>query len=176
MLKKTIEYEDFNGNLVTEDKYFNLTDAELMELELSYKGGLSKYLQELLENEDTLGIMNFIKKLVFISYGKRSEDGKRFIKDEKYTQEFFQTDAYSKLLMDLLTDQYAGAKFINGLVSNSRKMSDEELKKVLEENVKALEAKNENENDSEEVAIENNSEEETVKSISEEVAVDNKEE
>lgn len=174
MLKKTIEYEDFNGNLVKEDKYFNLTDAELMELELSYKGGLSKYLQELLENEDTLGIMNFIKKLVFISYGKRSEDGKRFIKDEKFTQEFFQTDAYSKLLMDLLTDQYAGAKFINGLVSNSRKMSDEELMKVLEENVKALEAKNEN--NSEEIAIENNSEEETVKSISEEVAVDNKEE
>lgn len=174
MLKKTIEYEDFNGNLVKEDKYFNLTDAELMELELSYKGGLSKYLQELLEKEDTLGIMNFIKKLVFISYGKRSEDGKRFIKDEKYTQEFFQTDAYSKLLMDLLTDQFAGAKFINGLVSNSRKMSDEELKKVLEENVKALE--NKNENNSEEVAIENNSEEETVKNISDEVAIDNKEE
>ena len=44
MLKKTFEYEDYEGNKIKQDEYFHLSEAELTEMALSEKGGLDKLL------------------------------------------------------------------------------------------------------------------------------------
>jgi hypothetical protein len=83
VLKKRITYEDFNGEEVTEELYFNLSKAELVELELSRPGGMQEHLQKIVESEDGKAIITEFKELILMSYGQRSEDGKRFIKNQE---------------------------------------------------------------------------------------------
>ena len=85
MLKKTITYEDFNGDKVSEDFFFHLSKAELVELELSHKGGLSEALKRIVESEDGKAIIAEFKNIILSSYGQRSDDGKRFVKNQAAT-------------------------------------------------------------------------------------------
>lgn len=116
MLKKTITYEDFNGETVSEDFFFHLSKAELVELELSHKGGMAETLQRIIDEEDGAAIIAEFKSIILGSYGQRSSDGKRFIKNEKLRDEFASTEAYSTLFMELVTDTDAAVEFINGVV------------------------------------------------------------
>lgn len=116
MLKKTIKYTDFDGNEQTEDFYFNLTKAELMEMNLSASGGLEKKLQRIINERDVTKIAEIFKDLILRAYGKKSDDGKRFIKNEEIKAEFAQTEAYSELFMELLGDTNASVAFIKGIV------------------------------------------------------------
>lgn len=128
MLKKTITYEDFNGNEVTEDYYFHLTKADLIEMEMSQKGGLHEYLQKIVESEDGKAIIATFKELILVAYGQRSEDGKRFIKTPELRNEFQSTEAYSSLFMELCTDTDAAADFVNGVVPQNLDKEIERLK------------------------------------------------
>jgi hypothetical protein len=116
MLKKTITYEDFNGDEISEDFFFHLSKAELIELELSYKGGLSGALKRIIEAEDGKTLIAEFKNIILNSYGKKSEDGKRFIKNQTLRDEFESSEAYSVLFMDLLTNTDAAAEFVNGVI------------------------------------------------------------
>lgn len=116
MLKKTITYTDYDGNERTEDFYFNLSKAELMEMNLSAKGGLEKYIQAMIKAEDNAQIVATFKEILLKSYGEKSLDGKRFIKSKELSEEFSQTEAYSELFMQLITDDKSMADFINGVV------------------------------------------------------------
>lgn len=116
MLKKTITYNDYNGNERTEDFYFNLTKAEIMEMELSTSGGLAEMIQRIVAAQDAPAIIKIFKDLVLKAYGIKSPDGKRFIKSEELATEFAQTEAYSQLFMELATDADAASKFVNGIV------------------------------------------------------------
>ena len=116
MLKKTIKYTDFNGVERTEDFYFNLTKAELMEMEMSTTGGLTEMVRRIINTQDTPSILKVFKKIILKSYGVKSDDGKRFIKTEEMAKEFEQTEAYSNLFMELLRDEKKAADFINGLL------------------------------------------------------------
>ena len=116
MLKKTITYEDFNGETVSEDFFFHLSKAELVELEMSQKGGLSEALQRIIATEDTKEIIAEFKNIILSAYGKRSDDGKRFIKNQQLREEFESTEAYSTLFMELLTNTDAAIEFINGVI------------------------------------------------------------
>lgn len=116
MLKKTISYTDYNGVERTENFYFNLTEAEIAEMQLGSKGGLSEVIKQLIETENAPEIIKLFKDLVLRSYGQKSVDGKRFIKNDSLREEFSQTEAYSKLFMELAFDAEAAAKFINGIV------------------------------------------------------------
>lgn len=116
MLKKTITYKDLEGNEVVDDFYFNLSKAELIEMELEQDGGFEDYLKKLIKTKDGAKIIAAFKFIVLKSYGVKSEDGKRFIKNEQLREEFQQTDAYSQLFMELALDADAAAKFINGVV------------------------------------------------------------
>ena len=44
MFKKPITWTDYDGKEITEDFYFNLTRAEVMEMELGTEGGLEQLL------------------------------------------------------------------------------------------------------------------------------------
>lgn len=116
MLKKTITYTDYNETERTEDFYFNLSKAEIMEMEMSTTGGLAEAIQRIVAAQDAPAIIKIFKDLVLKAYGEKSPDGKRFIKSEEIRTAFAQTEAYSKLFMELATDADAAAKFVNGIV------------------------------------------------------------
>lgn len=116
MLKKTFTYTDFNGVERTEDHYFNLSKAELMEMELSTTGGLAEMINKIVAAQDAPAIVKMFKELVLKAYGQKSADGRRFIKSQELSDEFSQTEAYSQLFMELATDADAAAQFVNGIV------------------------------------------------------------
>lgn len=116
MLKKTITYTDYNGSERTEDFYFNLTKAEVMEMEMSTTGGLAEMIKRIVNAQDQPAIIKVFKDLVLKAYGEKSPDGKRFIKSDEIAAAFSQTEAYSILFMELATDADAAAKFVNGIV------------------------------------------------------------
>ena len=116
MLKKTINYTDYNGAQRTEDFYFNLTKAEIMEMELSTTGGLAGMIERVVASQDAPAIIKIFKELVLKAYGEKSPDGKRFMKSEELSTAFSQTEAYSILFMELATDSDAAAKFVNGII------------------------------------------------------------
>lgn len=116
MLKKTITYIDYNGTERTEDFYFNLSKAEVMEMEMSTSGGLAEMIKRIVDAQDAPAIIKIFKDLVLKAYGVKSPDGKRFIKSDELAVEFSQTEAYSNLFMELATDADAASKFINGII------------------------------------------------------------
>jgi len=135
MLKKTITYTDFDGNERTEDFYFHLTDAELMDLELSVSGGFSNMVEKIQQTQDIPKIIEIFKKLIHLSYGVKSPDGRKFMKSKEILDDFLATEAYSQLYMELGTNDEKAAEFINGVVPNKTGMTtDELLNKVKAEN------------------------------------------
>lgn len=116
MLKKTINYKDFNGEDVSEDFLFHLSKAELVELEASHADGLAEAMQRIVDASDNKAIVAEFKKIILLSYGKKSMDGKRFIKNQTMRDEFESSEAYSTLFMELLTDTDAAIQFMNGII------------------------------------------------------------
>lgn len=116
MLKKTVTYVDYNGVERTEDFYFNLSKAEVAEMELSVQGGFSKMLEEIVASKDNVQIVNLFKQMVLKSYGEKSTDGRRFIKSDEIAQAFAQTEAYSEIFMELALDEKKAADFVNGIL------------------------------------------------------------
>lgn len=120
MLKKTITYTDYNDIERKEDFYFNLSKAEVIEMELSIIGGLQEMIEKIVAAQDTPSIVKVFKDLILRAYGEKSADGKEFIKvDEngrKLCDRFAQTEAYSELFVELSTDSNAAAAFVNGIM------------------------------------------------------------
>jgi hypothetical protein len=116
MLKKTVTYVDYNGMERTEDFYFNLSKAEVAEMELSVEGGFSKMLEEIVACKDNVRIVNIFKQMVLKAYGEKSADGRRFVKSEEISQAFAQTEAYSEIFMELALNTDAAAAFVNGIM------------------------------------------------------------
>lgn len=116
MLKKTITYNDFNGVERTEDFYFNLTKAEVLEMEMSATGGLAEWIKRVVAAQDQPAIIKLFKDLILKAYGEKSADGRRFMKSEEIKDSFAQTEAYSILFMELATDADAASDFVNGIV------------------------------------------------------------
>lgn len=127
MLEKVIKYTDFKGNKREETFTFNLTPAEVMELELGTTGGLAESIQSIIEAQDAPSIIKTFKEIILKSYGKISADGREFMKSEEISKSFSQTNAYSKLFMELSTDDKAAAAFINGIVPEDMQLSDDAL-------------------------------------------------
>lgn len=116
MLKKTVVYVDYDGNERTETFYFNLTKAEVAEMELSVDGGLVKQIEKIVAEQDGKRIIEIFKDVILRSYGEKSPDGKRFMKSQELRDAFSQTEAYSEVFMELATNAEAAAAFINGIV------------------------------------------------------------
>ena len=131
MLKKTIKFHDFDGNEVTQDFWFHLSKAELLEMEISNLG-LKEAMQRLIDKRDGKNIMSTYKELILNSYGERSLDGLRFVKEDEngrpLYKQFMQTDAYSELFTELVTDDEKAAEFFNGVMPEEirQKMAEEE--------------------------------------------------
>jgi hypothetical protein len=116
VLKKTITYEDLDGNPVTEDFYFNLTKADLAKMEIGKAGGMQAYLQGIIDAQDGELIIQAFEQILKAAYGVRHEDGKRFIKNDEVWEAFSQTDAYAKLFLEIVTDAEKSAAFVTAIV------------------------------------------------------------
>ena len=116
MLKLTRTYVDFNDLSRTEDFYFNLTQAEVTEMELSVDGGLVEMINRIVAAKDGKQIIALFKDIVLRAYGEKSPDGRRFVKNQEIRDAFAQTEAYSDLFMELATDAQKAAEFVNGIV------------------------------------------------------------
>ena len=116
MYKKTMSYTDFDGNTRKEDFFFNFTTAELAEMELTAKGGLKGEIEAITNEQDGEKIVDWFKKIILKSVGKKSPDGRKFIKSKEISDDFAQTQAYSDLFMELAFDAKKGADFINKVI------------------------------------------------------------
>ena len=116
MLKKTINYTNYNGEQKTKDCYFNLSKAEIAEMELEIPGGMAANLKQITEAKDTPSLVKIFKNLILRSYGVKSSDGERFIKNQQVREEFEQSEAYSELFMELATNANSAAEFVNGII------------------------------------------------------------
>lgn len=120
MFKHTIKYVDYNGQERNETFYFNLSKAELMEMELSTQAGVDEMLRMMIATNDNAKIMQTFKEFILKSYGIKSEDGRRFIKTPELREQFEQSEAYSEFFMQLLTNEDdIQSKFINGIVNGT---------------------------------------------------------
>jgi hypothetical protein len=140
LLKKTIEYKDFNGDTLVEDFYFHLGKAELVRIQMSRKG-LQEYLQEIVDREDGAAVLEFFEDFILRSYGKKSPDGKRFIQTDEMRQEFKNSLAYDNLFMELCTNSEKAAEFVAAVIPEGL---EEELTKLMATNdspVKLVEAR-----------------------------------
>lgn len=116
MYKKTLEYEDFNGEKVKEDLYFNLSKAELMEMNFRAKGGLKNYIEAIINANDLNTLVDIFKELLLKSYGVKSPDGRRFMKTEEIKKEFECSIAYDIMFTTMATDAKEASDFINGII------------------------------------------------------------
>lgn len=123
MLKKAITYTDYNGVTRTEDFYFNLSRAEVTEMQLSEKGGYDKMIEDIVNAEDNKAIFENFKKIILKSYGVKSDDGRRFIKSEQLSEEFSQTEAFVELIFSLASDETAAAEFVKGVIPQATPQS-----------------------------------------------------
>lgn len=116
MYTKRMSYKDYDGNNREEDFRFNFTKAELVEMEMTTSGGLQTMIQGIIDAQDRAELIKIFKRLILDSYGVKSPDGKRFIKNEQLKEEFSQTEAYSQLFILLSSNDEEAAKFINGIM------------------------------------------------------------
>lgn len=116
MFVKKIKYKDYNGNEREEEFLFNLTEAEVMEMELGVSGGMSEMLKRIVETQNGPEIASIFKRIILASYGEKSLDGKHFRKSAEISEDFRNTDAYNKLFMELLMDEKALEEFMVGVM------------------------------------------------------------
>lgn len=123
MIAKTIKYKDFNGVEREEKFFFNLTKAEVAEMQLSTVGGLDESIKQIIDAKDTPSIIKIFKELVLKAYGEKTLDGKRFRKVDDngvpLSIAFSETEAYSNLFMELATDDDKAAEFVNGIMPSN---------------------------------------------------------
>jgi len=133
MFKKTIKYTDFDGVERKEDFYFNLTKAELLEMQMSMDGGLKGHLERIVKTQSQPELIKMFKEIIMRAYGEKSPDGRRFMKNDEIRQNFECTEAYSELFMELATNSDAAAEFVNALLPSDFQTDEAEKQRLLKE-------------------------------------------
>ena len=138
MLSKEIAYTDYNGVEKTETFYFNLTRAEIIELEVTHPGGLAEDMERAMKAKDPIKLFVLFKELIGASYGVKSDDGRRFMKGEEISRSFFESPAYDQLYMQMTTDEKFAADFVKGILPLESLDGDtkDELLKAFDDRIK----------------------------------------
>lgn len=132
MLKKTITYEDFNGEKKTKDFYFHMNQVEFAKLNGEIPGGLEKHIQEIVEDKDDDAMLRMIDLLVSRSYGKFDEDDE-FTKIDRngrpLYEKFVNIDAYDKLIIELVSGEENIVNFLKAILPKDLQNKLEEKEK-----------------------------------------------
>ena len=123
MISKTITYVDYNGVEKTGTYWFNMSRADLLDLELKTEDGWTDRIKQLISEHRTREAFLLIEKFIRDSYGVKTADG-GFDKDPKYLKAFRDSEAYSELIWGFVEHPDAFADFINGIVSSVKKSVD----------------------------------------------------
>ena len=121
MIKKTVTYTDYNGEQRTETFYFHYTEAEILDTDMSEEGSFADRIQRIIDAKDKTALMKLIKKFVIDAYGVKSEDGKRFMKNDELKTAFLECPAYSDIFMEMVTNDEIAAEFVNGVIPSTMK-------------------------------------------------------
>ena len=141
MQKLTVQYQNFDGDLETEDLYFHLNIKELQEME-NWDVPLTKRIAKLTKTEDGKEAFELMRDIVEAAYGERSADGKRFVKNPEVLKNFTQGLAYDEVIISFIDGTTDLGKFVEGLLpkkvfelaKKNAKDSHDEVKKYLVEN------------------------------------------
>lgn len=117
MIKKEIRFTDFDGNNQVEEAYFNLTEPEIVRLDAKFVGGLDAFTKNIDPVNRPEEVVDLFEDVLSSSYGVKSEDGRRFVKDPVVVGQFLDSAAYSALFMELLSDAEAAAAFMEGVLT-----------------------------------------------------------
>lgn len=120
MVKRRISYTDYDGTERTEDFYFNITEAEMYQLEASEEGGLSTKLQKLIDSPNGKEIMQYVNEIIMTAYGEKSADGRRFIKSPELSKAFSETPAYNQIFLELVLDAKKAADFVTAVLPKAK--------------------------------------------------------
>lgn len=124
MTSRIIEYTDYDGVQQKREFFFNFTEAEIAEMQLSVSGGMQALIRRISETRDNVQLIKLFKQMVLDSYGEKSLDGQRFVKTPEIKAAFEQCPAYSKLFMELASDAEKAAKFLNDIMPESVKQNN----------------------------------------------------
>lgn len=137
MLKKTIKYTDFNGSVREEDFFFNLSKAEIMDMEMGAAGGLAEMIATLVKSQNMSEIIRIFREIIIKSAGEKSVDGKRFIKTDASGRSiglnFSETEAFTELYMELIGDSKKAADFVNAIIPADLEVDEAKQKEVMKE-------------------------------------------
>lgn len=139
MIKETIVYKDFNENEIIEDFYFNLTKDELIlfgtetnelteMMNLNEEGlELNEIIEKIKKETNIKETYRALRDIILLSYGEKSEDGRRFMKTAEKTKAFEESNAFSELIMSLLQDEAKAASFIDGILPSDMRAQVNEM-------------------------------------------------
>ena len=125
MIKPTVTYKDSDDHIVTEDLWFNLKKAEVLELDKKYGGNLTNYLRRWAERKDNVKLAVFFKDFILRSYGVKSEDGKRFVKSDELSRDFYQSYAFDAMFDAVLKDVETAKAFVDGVMAGITEDSEQ---------------------------------------------------
>lgn len=134
MHKETITYEDWNGVERTEDFYFHLTEQELIKMDVLENNSLQDKIKRIIDAKDQKEILNLFERIVYESYGVKSDDGKRFTKSKEVKDAFVENPAYSIIYMKLATDSEAAEKFVREIVPKPKNQPVQDVTSIANRN------------------------------------------
>ncbi len=125
MLHKKVTYTNYNGEVVNEDVYFNLTSMELVKMEAKYEMSIPDKIKEVTDTKDYEGIIALFEDLLLTAYGVKSEDGRRFIKDEQATKEFGDSIAYAEIFEQIILNPESAKELGEEIAYVSKETKDQ---------------------------------------------------
>ena len=111
MYKTELTYKTFTDKEITETLRFNLNEDELRDLIDDDPIFSPAFLSYVSREQDTMKMLKVIQKLIVMSYGEMSEDGKYFHKSNEKALDFLQSAAYMAFRDKLLSGD--GEEFVN---------------------------------------------------------------
>ena len=136
MYRRVIEYKDFDGNERKEEFLFHLTKADVMKLLMADKDAtLDKILIRIAKERDFRKSAELFDRLIKMSYGKKSDDGRKFIRNDEILEDFVSTEAYSILYSEIAMDANKAAEFVNGILPDDM---SKEIAEAMKENPEGI--------------------------------------
>lgn len=136
MFERKFKFEGFDGKMYEDTWEFYLSKADLLEIQLGTFVGLDALMKRLIETKNGKEIMAIVKEIILKAVGHTSPDGRKFLRNDELREEFQQTDAYSQLFSELVTDPEKVLDFIFGAVPKEigEKMREEREKELASAN------------------------------------------
>ena len=116
MFSKEFEYTGYDGKPKKDTYWFNLSEAELYEIDLSSIRGFTGEMNKLLKEERTKEIVDAFKNIILGAVGTVSADGRKFLKSEEIREDFYRSKAYSQLFVELVSSGAKLAEFLKGAI------------------------------------------------------------